>query len=398
MDKFIDKISDIDKTKWYLPIILFILSTFLLTFRLNTTPRGYSTSELSTRSNLVDHLYTYHYLIHHFSTVLFSTYLVILNYIDLHNLTQIRFVGYLCGIFAIFLFFYIARVLTNKFIGSITTAMFATSLWFLQIVRNSLTLEFYSFAVLAFIFISVLYYRKKNLHRLAISLAILLGLSFYVPGMAWFGLLFLIINRKTLHLEAKLLSKKFKLSTLLIFLVILAPIVYESVSSHSLIRSTLLIPSSFHPHLILTQLLDYPKNLFIQNNSQLRFSTGRLPMVHFASAILLIFSGIWFYRNWKNPITSYISYSLIIGWILVALNGSKAIYIIMPLISLLVSIGIFYLYKEWKRVFPRNPYPDFVANLLISLLVAGICFYQILLYFIVWPHTTQVLSIYSHYL
>jgi len=393
-----NKIINLDITNWYIPVLLFILGTSALTFRLGSIPKGLSSSEISTRSNLLNHQYSYQYLLHHLTSLLFTWYFVVLNYLNIHNLMLIRLSGYLCGIAAIYIFFYISKTFTNRFIGTITTMLFGSSLWFLQIVRNSQHMQFYSFVILLPIFMAILYYRKKNLSWLAVCSAILLGLSFYLPGMIWFGLLAMAINLKTLGLESKMLSTRTKIIASLLFLVVIAPIVIECISNHSLIYSILYIPTSINFHQIMTQLIDYPKYLFIQNSGVLKFSVGRLPLVNFASTILLIFSGFWIYKNWRNPITQYIYYSLIVDWALCTFNGNKSIYIILPLVSLLVSIGIYYLYKEWKRIFPKNPYPDIAANLLILLTVASICFYQILLYFIVWPHTTQVLSLYSHYL
>jgi hypothetical protein len=233
---------------------------------------------------------------------------------------------------------------------------------------------------------------------LAICASILLGLSLYIPGMIWFSLLFIAINFKVLRLEMKILSLKIKVWSLAIIILLLLPIGYEIFKSHSLAYTILFLPHAIHPHLLLKQFIDYPKYLFIQNSSQLTFSIGRLPLIHFAQLVLLAFSGIWVYRNWKNPLTQYIYLGLGLGWILATLNSNASIYIVLPLLSLLVAIGLSYLYSEWKKVFPRNPYPDFAAKLLIGLLAGCIVFYQVLLYFIVWPHTTQVLAIYSHHL
>jgi len=396
--RLISKLGNLYSTKLYYPISLFIFGSIPLLYKLSNVPKGLSSNELLTRNDLINHTYNLNYLLHHLSTFLFSSYLVVLNYLNYHSLILIRLSGYAVGLIAIFLFSYIARTFTNKFIGTITTILFATSLWFLQIIRNNHNLQYYSFAILLGIFISILYYRKKSINFIVILSSILLGLSFYVPGMIWFALLFIIINFKAIRLEIHSLSRKYKLISLAILLLILTPIVYESVHSHNLIYSALFIPSSINLHHLLTQFINYPKMLFVQNNPVLSSSIGKLPFINFASAIILIFSSIWLYKNKTNTLTEYIYFSFILDWVLCTLNGDRSIYIILPLLSLLVSVGLFYLYGEWKRIFPKNPYPNFLANLLLGLLVASIGLYQILLYFIVWPHTPQVLSLYSHYL
>ncbi len=395
MDKFIARISKIDKTRWYLPAVMFVLGTFLLTYRLGQTPKGLSIPELTTRNGLITHIYNIQFLIHNLWAILFYGYFVILNYLDLHNLFAIRLIGYLCGITAIIMFYYIAKTFTNKFIGIVSTALFSTNLWFLQIVRNSQILQFYSFAIFVAIGLAILYYRKKDLKWLALAGAVFLGLSLYIPGMIWFNLLFIAVNFNTLRLETKLLPRNLKLSLLIIFLLLLAPIVYESLSNHSVIYSTLFIPRNIYWHQVLCQFIDYPKYLFFQNNASLQYSIGRLPLINFASSILVIFSGFWLVKNWKNPIVQYIYLSIGLDWLLSSISGYKTIYIILPLISLLIPLGIFYLYKEWKRVFPKNPYPDVAARILIGVLVTTICIYNILLYFIVWPNTTNTIHIYS---
>ncbi|HUY53315.1 MAG TPA: hypothetical protein VMV24_01940, partial [Candidatus Dormibacteraeota bacterium] len=133
--KFINKVSNLDKLKLYYSLSLFFIGTILLTFKLKSIPRGLSKTELTTQNNLINHTYNYHYLLHHLSTLMFSWYPVVLNYINYHSLFLIRLTGYLCGIIAIFMFYYIAETFTNKLIGILSTGLFSTSLWFLQIVR-----------------------------------------------------------------------------------------------------------------------------------------------------------------------------------------------------------------------------------------------------------------------
>ena len=398
MEKHLKKIGGIDKTKWYLPSILFVVASFLLTFRLTSVPKNLNLNELTVYHKLTTNFYTFHYLIHHLSSGLFLVYPVVLNYLDLHSLFLIRLSGLFCGLAAVSLFYYIAKTLTDQFISIISTALFATSVWFMQIVRNSLNLEFYSFAILVAIYLSILYYRKKNLNFLAIFAAIIFGLSLYIPGMIWFSILFIAINFRVLKLETKILPNKTKLWSLTIFIILLLPIGYEVFKNHNLAYSILFLPHSIHIHSLLRQFIYYPKYLFVQNNQALAFSIGRLPFIHFAQLILIAFSGIWVYRNWKNPLTQYIYLSLALGWLLSALNGDASIYIVLPLLSLLVAVGLSYIYSEWKKIFPRNPYPDFAAKIMLGLLTGIIVFYQILLYFIVWPYTTQVLAIYTHHL
>jgi 4-amino-4-deoxy-L-arabinose transferase-like glycosyltransferase len=398
MDKIVEKFKKLDPSKWYLTVSLVLFGIILFIFRLGNTPKGLSITEVITRNNLINHAYSYSFLLNHFSSFLFYGYYVILNYTGVHSIFAIRLVGIFCGLIGILMFYYITRTFTNKFIAIVSTVLFATNLWFLQIVRNSQTLEFYSFVILLGIYTAVLYYRKKNLKWLALAISIMIGLSLYVPGMVWFALLFVGINFSTLRLETKLLPRKIRLAALSIFLVLIAPIVYESLSDHSIINTALFIPSHINWHNILIQFLNFPKYLFIQNNASLQYSVGRLPLINFASTVLIVFSGFWIVKNWKNPIVRYIYASLGLGWILSALNNNQSIYIILPLISLLIPIGIYYLYKEWKKIFPRNPYSDISARIIIGTLVAAICLYNILLYFIVWPHYSYALSIYSHYL
>ena len=398
MDKYLKKIGGLDKTSWYLPIIIFIPSVFILTTRLSLIPKRLSATESTTYSNLIHKNYSFNYLIHHITSSLYLVYLVILNYLNLHSLFLIRLSGLICGLLAIFIFFYITKALTNSFISFASTILFATSVWFLQIVRNSLNLDFYSFVILLAIYLSILYYRKKNLRLLALASSILLGLSLYVPGMIWFSIIFIIINFKMLKLETKILPLKIKILAMSFFTILLAPIVYEIVRHHNLIYSVLYLPHSISYHQIFKQFLYYPKYLFVQNSSVTAFSIGRLPIVNFATTILALFSILWIIKHWKNPITKYIYWSLGLDWILSALNHNQSIYIILPLINLLSAIGLSYIYNEWKKIFPRNPYSDFAAKILICILIGVIGFYQILLYFIAWPHTINVLAIYSHHL
>jgi 4-amino-4-deoxy-L-arabinose transferase-like glycosyltransferase len=398
MEKYLKKFGGIDKSNWYLPAIIFVLSGFLLTTRLSLVPKFASGNEVTVYSKLVDKTYTFNYLIHHLSSALYLIYPVCLNYLNLHNLFLIRLSGLFCGIGAIFLFYYIAKTLTDSFIGIISTTLFATSVWFMQTVRDSSSLDFYCFAILVAIYLAILYYRKKNLRLLALASSILLGLSLYIPGMIWFSLLFIVINLKMLRLEAKILPNKIKIWSIIIFLILLGPIGYEIFKNHSLVYSILYLPHSIDYHQLLKQFINYPKYLFIQNSSASIFSIGSLPIINFATTILIIFSGIWVYRNWKNPLTKYIYLSLGLGWLLATINNNQSIYIVLPLLSLLAAIGLSYIYTEWKKIFPRNPYPDFAAKILISILVGCMSFYQILLYFIVWPHTAHILAIYTHHL
>ncbi|HUC95535.1 MAG TPA: hypothetical protein VMR76_01075 [Candidatus Saccharimonadia bacterium] len=378
---------------------IFILGSLLLLFKIGTIPKGLSSLELNTYTKLTSNTLNIHYFIHHLSSGPFLKRYLILNFLHLHSLIFIRSIGYLFGLLVIYVFFYTVLKLTNSFVAILSTLLFTTNLWFLQLIRNDQNLIFYALATTALISLILLFIRSKRRDVISLPIAALVACLIYVPGMIWLLLLCSVVFFKPIRQHFKNLKLSYQIFLPIIFLLFIAPLGIYYKHFKSKILSLTYIPNHLSSTTtLLHRLIEYPLNLLIYNFNTSQLSIGNLPIFDLASVIFIIFGAYWAFINRKQVLFKYIALGIVVGWILFIFNGATALYFALPLFSLLIAFGIYYFHSEWQGTFPRNPYPRTIGIILLILLVSVVVLYHIDQYFVVWPHTSQVLAIYDHYL
>jgi hypothetical protein len=78
--------------------------------------------------------------------------------------------------------------------------------------------------------------------------------------------------------------------------------------------------------------------------------------------------------------------------LLVALGGTIGLTLLLPYIYLLFASGLAFMFWQWKKVFPYNPFAKVLLVILLGSATAVVCFYQLSHYFVAWheaPSTRQ---------
>jgi hypothetical protein len=106
--------------------------------------------------------------------------------------------------------------------------------------------------------------------------------------------------------------------------------------------------------------------------------------------------GLVFYiHHWQAQRTHLLFAYVIFGAILVGFGGPVTMSILLPIVYLIATAGTAYTLHFWLRLFPRNPVARSFGIGLMGCLVMLAAFYNLKLYYQVWPHNPDTQAIES---
>jgi hypothetical protein len=375
-------------------IYILIITGLIFFYKLAAIPNGRSIQENNAVHDLANHTFTLHYLIHNPTLIPSKLYYVLLNYLNMRSIFDIRLEGILISFVTIFIFYFLLKSLTTKFIAFITVLILASSPWFLQLIRNSSSSAIIVFSAVYFIYLSILLLRSKRYNILLYLSLLSIALLLYVPGVIWLVLCFWFIDGK---LFINVFSKASNLSKIM-SIVISGLFVLPNVVGLFLKPKLALDLLAIHRiplNSIISSILDFPKYLFYENTTSTIYRVGNLPLVSLSVTILIIFGLILLYKNRQTFITRFTVATILISWVLFVISGFHYLFMLLPLLSMTLGLGIFYLYNNWLKVFPKNPFAKIILYSLLSILAISIIYYQFNQYFVVWGHTSHILAVYK---
>ncbi|MBI2588621.1 glycosyltransferase family 39 protein [Candidatus Saccharibacteria bacterium] len=377
--------------KFFAYVGLTVLVFFLYFWRLDSLTKGLSQAELSARaaSNSLQTIVEsplnapYHflqYLLTHFtSTTAF----------------YLRLPSAILAVVLMWAFYYLAKAWFGKIIG-VLSALIAASTPLVILSARSATPGILLLSPLALLAIYTWLEKPKTKTSVAwMALCLVAASTFYIPGGVWLVFGILIFKRRRVAAALSKISRRYKVLGLLISLLLIVPLVYGLAKHPSLIRAWLLIPSDW-PSAVegLSQLGWAVLALTLQAPSPSDLIIGRLPILDAAQIILLIFGTYAMGRLARAKIYSLV-FLIVLGLIASGLNHSP-IYLMFSLaaIFMLVAAGLRYLFVEWRKVFPRNPIPKYLALALMSILVGLHITYGLNYSLSAWPNTPSTKSLY----
>lgn len=317
------------------------------------------------------------------------------------HIFSLRLTSVIFGLLGLWLFLSIARRWFNKPTYIIATIIFGTSLWQLHFGRISLPLILYMVAPLALIRTLILVREAKmstNKLLLAIVLALVIGLSLYVPGMWLLWLTVLIWQRKMLMKLAGKLDKTNLMAIAAGSLIILLPLIYGLAHAPDLALSWLGYSSPISGVLAgLVLIIKLPAYLFVYGpNLPPDLWLGRQPVLDAFSAAMAL-TGLYFYvRNFRLRQAKLLGFLLASAWALFIASNSGLLGLIVGPVYLLVAAGVGHLLLLWKKIFPRNPFAYGSAVFLLSIAMIIAVIYTTRSYYVAWhyhPETRQAFSI-----
>lgn len=370
--------------------ISFLALLALLTFRLSTLVPGFSPSEMLS-------ITTHRSLQDIFNNPLFAPF-SFWQYVGLKSghfgFTAMRLPAVLTAMGAAALFFYVCSRWFNFRVGVIATILLVTSSWFLHVARVA-TPDICMLGLLAPLAYSIwLPNHKRPLFALGLG-AVILVVMLYIPGFVWFAIIGIAWQRKML-LKVWRESKVPSILALCACLIALTPLIVQLATSTILLKSYFGLPSeTIHALKELPKnLLLIPYRLVLVGPLNAETNLGRLPLLDFFAAVMGVIGAYSYATHPKLRRSQLLFATLVLGSLLVALQGTVSMSILLPFIYLLVAGGINFMIEQWFTVFPYNPFARNLAIVLISSAMIVVGFFHINKYFIAWPQAPATKATY----
>lgn len=309
--------------------------------------------------------------------------------------TALRYASALVIALVVFSFYSIAKRFYSTRVSVLTTLLFAVSTPVLTTARVATP------AALLFGWVLImslaLWFRHSHKKRFAPFVFFMLGaLLLYIPASIWFiGFLAAWFWRDIPKLF-KHLNKKWLAGGITLGLIVLSPLIYSFVKDPTLIRSWLLLPTSFDPETSFEAAKQLPAVFFYKTAIPAGYNLANLPLLDAFSGTMLLL-GVYAYRK-KLSLSRTIVYlvAIVCSSLLAIVNSNQLyIYYFLPFAYLLIAEGIGYLLSEWRSVFPKNPIARFVGTIIMSIAVIAVCGYHLNRYFLAWVQAPETKAIYS---
>lgn len=378
---------------WQLLVLLFVSGValcFTYLFRLGSlTNRRLSHGELA--SHIADE--SIHAIVRNPINAPYKLLDYVFLKFNIHDAGYARLASVSLALLAGILFFIIMLRWHGKRTAILATTLFCTSSWLLHIGRLANGDATLIIVPLAFIlFTSWLNVTEK--HGLALLyMTVATGVTLLIPGGIWFLIASYILIWKAIlnHLaHSRVWEKTVSIIALLGFALFLCYVFYKR---PILYKSWLGLPSIWPSLLtILKHWLDTVVFTFARGPYVPAMWLAHTPIFDVFTAAMCIVGIIFYVTHYKNLRTRALLTFLILGSLLVALNGATAMSYVIPSFYLIVGTGIAYFLHKWLSVFPRNPIARGLGIGLLSMVVAFAAVYHLTNYFIAWRYNPETIS------
>ncbi len=232
-------------------------------------------------------------------------------------------------------------------------------------------------------------------YLLLLLVTLTLVTSFYVAGVLWYLLLFAFIYRNKISKHLTQIQRNRLILFSIVLLTLLAPLILALASSVTVFKEWLMLPA-YMPAIseFAMRIIWYLPSIVIVTRDYSEFNVGTEPLINIALlAIVTIGLAASFMQG--KELLSKLKLFIIISFLLYLLTGRfETLIVIVPVVVVLATTGLKYLYKEWKNVFPNNPIPKELAFFMISFVCILQAFYGFHVAHRVWPATTETKKLY----
>lgn len=380
----------------WLAIVLYGGITALLAgalyWRLGTLLPGYSQSELEAFNASL----TFKAILDNPANAPFLLVVKALSFLHPDSLVVTRLAATAFGVVTLAVFALLVRHWHDARTAAFATLLFGTSAWFLHTARLG-TPDVLLFGV--FVLVASGFWLKKTNHWLALLTCFVLAAALlYVPGMVWFVVLGVVWQWKTIDQVFKKHLAIVMLGTLLLAAA-LVPLGWAIYQNPDIGLRLLGAPEQWPGTLtIVENMLKVPYHLFVRGASDPVTWLGTA-MILDAFMLAMFALGCYLYlqhfRLLRTPLFILIAF---IMTALIAVNDAVTLTVIMPFIYLIAAAGLAYLVSQWFKVFPRNPIAHSIGLVVVCVVVAAACTYQLTHYFVGWPHAAATHEVFNVHL
>ncbi len=223
------------------------------------------------------------------------------------------------------------------------------------------------------------------------------GLLLYIPGLVWFVLLDIWLQRKFVAAGWRHASAWWRRILFVLISLVWLPLIIVDLARQGNFLTWLGLPAHFEgaSH-VAKHFASVPLHLFIHGPEYPHLWLGRLPLLDVFTLVLCVL-GIYFYAtHWKSGRSRYMAVLAVPGFVLVGLGGAVGLSLLVPLLYVAAATGLAYLLSQWLKTFPNNPLARGLGLGLIIFAVALSCTYNYRAYFIAWPHTQDTRATFQY--
>jgi hypothetical protein len=311
------------------------------------------------------------------------------------DLLMTRLAAAVLALAAVGLFFVLAKRwygLTGGFIGSL---LFATSGWLLHTGRYGAGYIVLPLLVLGLLNLTVWLNSTEKAGRAVVAMAICYGLALYVPGGLWFVVASLLICRRGITEHLRRAKTGPYIAAAAISLVSVGGLALSLINRGGLWHQWLAIPANWPGMTSLAKQAALSISAFlIRGPGTPEVWLAHTPILDVASCVLLLLGILFYARHLANSRTRLLVLFTAIGVLLTTLNGAPALGLLVPTVYLVIAGGLASYFYQWKKVFPRNPFAESTALVLLGVLAVCIVAFHAQRYFIAWRHSPATIQAY----
>lgn len=373
-------------------VIGLVLVSALLAVKLATLVPGASDAEVAAKAQTT----TFSALIHNPLNLPHKLLEFVIQQVTGGGILATRAISAVFGLVTVCMFYYVMRVWHTNRVAVIGTLLFTTSSWFLHTARNG-TPDILMTSVLALLLAGIWLREHRRRWVALLAVALMSTVLIYIPGMIWFVLAASIWQRKLIRSELSRVNSTTIIISVVLGLLLLAPLVYALVDNIQLYKPLLGLPDKFPAPLdILKNLGNIPVQLLYRGPDNPTVWLGRIPILDLFSSAMLALGVYAYYFRLKLDRTRFIIVLFVIGSLLIALDGPVTMTLLLPFIYIVIAAGVTLMLQQWFTVFPRNPLARTIGASMISIAVLLACTYHVSHYFIAWPNTPTTKTIYHN--
>lgn len=222
-----------------------------------------------------------------------------------------------------------------------------------------------------------------------------LVIALYTPGLIWLLAAAAIAMRRTLRLILKRPQNTYVVGGILLGLLALVPLIVALVDDPSRLKNLLLIPNKWASPLEELKSIAWSfLSLFWGLRTHVDIALDKLPILNIMQVALCAI-GIYALSSAGRRILYFMLSMLVFAVFAAGLNHNlNLINIGLPAMAVFLAAGLRYLYLEWRRIFPFNPFSYALAISLITLVALTQLLYGARYSLIAWPHSPDTKTTY----
>lgn len=297
-------------------------------------------------------------------------------------------------IILIFLFFFL-RGWFGRTVAIFSSLIFIVTPWVILTARTATPNIMLLWPIVPIACLALMSRSKKHAGKWWLLFCLTVSIGIYTPGFIWLLLAGVILgSRRFLNISARI-NAVYLVAGLAIGILLAAPLILSLAVEPGYLKELFLVPSEWQsPVETLKSIAWSAFSLFWATRGAIDISVDRLPILNILQIVLSIF-GLYALGSRTRKLTISLIALLVLSIIAAGLNNDPHLLIIgLPAIAIFIAAGLRYLYIEWRRIFPLNPFARGLAIGLISLVVATHLMYAVRYSLIAWPNTSQTKETY----